>query len=116
MDDVLALGIDAKHSNEDAIAPFDRWIELYGDRIGLLGGFDMDFLCLKSEDEVYAAVLEQGAKFRSAARGYALGSGNSIPDYVPTANYLAMLRAARKLREQEIQGRLPDRGSRQSAS
>jgi uroporphyrinogen decarboxylase len=101
MEDIIETGIDAKHSNEDAIAPFERWIELYGDRIGLLGGFDMDFLCLKSEQEVYAAVLEQGSRFRSMARGYALGSGNSIPDYVPVENYLAMIRATQAIRNQE---------------
>jgi uroporphyrinogen decarboxylase len=32
---------------------------------------------------------------RTAARvGYALGSGNSIPDYVPAENFDAMRRAA----------------------
>ena len=101
MEDIMATGIDAKHSNEDTIAPFDRWIEEYGDRIGLLGGFDMDFLCTKSESEVYDSVLEQGRRFRATARGYALGSGNSIPDYVPVENYLAMIRAAQALRAEE---------------
>lgn len=101
MDEIISLGIDAKHSNEDAIAPFARWIKDYGDRIGLLGGFDMDFLCQKSAPEVYAAVLEQGSEFRRAARGYALGSGNSIPDYVPVENYLAMIRAAQAIRDRE---------------
>ncbi len=72
-----------------------------GDRIGLLGGFDMDFLCTKSESEVYDSVLEQGRRFRATARGYALGSGNSIPDYVPVENYLAMIRAAQALRAEE---------------
>lgn len=100
MDDVIALGIDAKHSNEDAIAPFDRWIGDYGDRIGLLGGFDMDFLCTRTPDEVYDRVLEDGRRFRRTARGYGLGSGNSIPDYVPTENYLAMLRAAHAIQEE----------------
>ena len=37
MEDLIGLGIDAKHSNEDQIAPFDRWIDLYGDRIGKQG-------------------------------------------------------------------------------
>ena len=32
MDDLIALGIDAKHSNEDEIAPFEVWIEKYNDR------------------------------------------------------------------------------------
>ncbi len=98
MEDVLALGIEAKHSNEDAIAPFDTWIERYGDRIALVGGFDLDVLCRHTPEEVYARVLEDGARFRAKARGYALGSGNSIPEYVPPENYLAMVRAGQQLR------------------
>jgi uroporphyrinogen decarboxylase len=98
MEDILATGVNAKHSNEDAIAPFETWIERYGSRIGLLGGFDMDFLCGKNASEVRAAVIEQGSRFRAMAKGYALGSGNSIPAYMPPENYLAMLDAAREIR------------------
>lgn len=101
MEDVITLGIDAKHSNEDAIAPFDRWITDYGDRIGLLGGFDMDFLCVNPPDVIYDKVREAGRRFRRSARGYALGSGNSIPDYVPVDNYLAMIRAGQALRQED---------------
>ena len=101
MDDVIALGIGAKHSNEDAIAPYSRWIELYSDRIGLLGGFDLDFLCSKTPDQVCAQITAQGTEYRRHARGYALGSGNSIPDYVPVENYLAMIRGAQAIRARE---------------
>lgn len=104
MDDFIVAGIDAKHSNEDAISPYDTWIERYADRIALLGGFDMGFLCESSPDIVFERVVEDGTRFRAAARGYALGSGNSIPDYVPVANYLAMLRGARRIRELEAGG------------
>ena len=45
-----------------------------------------------------------GAEYRRLARGYALGSGNSIPDYVPVDGYLAMIRAAQALREEEEHG------------
>ena len=102
MEDVIAIGIDAKHSNEDAIAPFDKWIELYGDRIGLLGGFDMDFLCQKSPEEIFESVVELGQRYRNTARGYARGSGNSLPDYIPPENYLAMVRGAQRIREIEM--------------
>jgi uroporphyrinogen decarboxylase len=101
MDDVIALGINAKHSNEDGIAPFDQWISLYGKKIGLLGGIDVDVLCQKSPAEVYAEVLEKGLRFRSNSKGYALGSGNSIPEYVPIEGYLAMIEAAKKIREMD---------------
>jgi uroporphyrinogen decarboxylase len=98
MEDVIALGIDAKHSNEDIIAPFNTWIERYNDRIGLVGGIDVDILCQKSPAEIVEDVYEKGRRFRDSARGYALGSGNSIPDYVPVEGYLAMLEGARKIR------------------
>ncbi len=98
MEDVIALGINAKHSNEDAIAPFDEWIERYGDRIGLLGGIDVDILCQTANEEIVSDVFEKGTRFRSNANGYALGSGNSIPDYVPVEGYLAMIEAAQKIR------------------
>jgi uroporphyrinogen decarboxylase len=102
MDEVIALGIDAKHSNEDAIAPFDRWIADYGNKIGLLGGFDMDFLCANKPDTIRAKVLELGKRYRNSAHGYALGSGNSIPDYVPPENYLALIHATQDLRQAEL--------------
>jgi uroporphyrinogen decarboxylase len=101
MEDAIALGINAKHSNEDAIAPFDNWIARYGDQIGLLGGIDLDILCRKAPAEIVEDVYAKGRRFRAKARGYALGSGNSIPDYVPVEGYLAMIEAARRIRTEE---------------
>ena len=101
MDDVIALGINAKHSNEDAIAPYDEWITRYNAHIGLLGGIDVDLLCQKAPAEITNDVYEKGRRFRAAARGYALGSGNSIPDYVPVDGYLAMIEGANRIRSEE---------------
>jgi uroporphyrinogen decarboxylase len=101
MEDAIAVGIDAKHSNEDAIGPFDTWIERYGSRIGLLGGIDVDIICQADPQAVFERVLELGTRFRRNARGYALGSGNSIPKYVPADGYLAMVRAAQAIRKSE---------------
>jgi len=101
MEDMIELGIDAKHSNEDNIAPFDDWITRYGDRIGLLGGIDLDLLCRESPDAIFNYVLESGTRFREQSNGFALGSGNSIPDYVPLEGYLAMVRAAQEIRSAE---------------
>ena len=101
MEDIIALGIDAKHSNEDQIAPFSEWIERYSDRIGLFGGFDLNLLILKDTDTVYRNVLEQGLMYRQKARGYGLGSGNSIPEYVPVDGFLAMIEAVKEIRRIE---------------
>jgi uroporphyrinogen decarboxylase len=101
MENMISIGIDAKHSNEDVIAPFEEWITLYSDRIGLLGGIDVDLLCMETAATIFKTVIEKGQKFRKQANGYALGSGNSIPEYVPVEGYLAMVRAAHHIRENE---------------
>jgi hypothetical protein len=101
MPDILANSIDAKHSNEDQIAPFDTWIEKYADKIGLFGGFDMNFLILNSYDDVFEKVLEKGVQFRAKANGYGLGSGNSIPDYMNIDGFNAMIDAVKEIRKIE---------------
>ena len=53
------------------------------------------------EDHAIAGVIEDGRRFRRTARGYALGSGNSIPDYVPVDGYLAMIEGVRVLRQED---------------
>jgi len=101
MESLIEVGIDAKHSNEDQIATFDRWIALYSSRIGLFGGIDVNTLCLNPYDEVYRKVLEDATQFRSMANGWGLGSGNSIAEYVPVDSFMAMIEAANKVRSNE---------------
>ncbi len=101
MEDLLATGIDAKHSNEDNIAPFHEWVIRYGDRICNLGGIDMNVLCLDTPEVIAQKVrktIEQNIDFG----GFALGCGNSIPDYIPVEGFYAMNKAANEYRlEQE---------------
>jgi len=101
MEHIIGTGIDAKHSNEDVIAAYDRWIEDYGDCIGMFGGIDTDRVCRMKPDDLYKFVIEEGTRFRTKAKGFALGSGNSIPDYVPVDGYLAMVKAAQEIRKRE---------------
>ncbi|HEY5586640.1 MAG TPA: uroporphyrinogen decarboxylase family protein [Ruminiclostridium sp.] len=98
MDEIIAVAkIDAKHSNEDQIAPFSEWVNRYGDKIGNFGGIDTDHLCRKNEQEIKEIVIEV-IGYSIGHGGFALGSGNSIPDYVPVQGYLAMVEAARASR------------------
>ncbi len=93
MDDVIdTIGYQAKHSYEDKIQPVEEAYEQYHHRIAILGGIDLDFVCRAEPAEIWersVAMLERA----SSRGGYALGSGNSIPGYVPVANYLAMIAA-----------------------
>lgn len=98
MDDIIsAARIDAKHSNEDQIAPFPVWVERYGKVIGLFGGVDMNALCTLPEVEIERYTWDLLSR-SSAQEGLAVGSGNSIPDYVPAAGYLAMVNTVREYR------------------
>jgi len=101
MEDIIHLGIDAKHSNEDQIAPFSVWIEKYAERIGLFGGFDMNLLIMNEYDYVFEKVRREGAQFRAMANGYGLGSGNSIPDYMKVEGFTAMIDAVKAIRQDE---------------
>lgn len=94
MDDVIDdMKYDAKHSFEDEIMPVEEVYEKRGDRIAILGGIDLDFLVRKSKEEIRSRSKNLLRQTRSRG-GYALGSGNSIPHYVPFENYFAMLSAA----------------------
>ena len=97
MEDLIAAGIDAKHSNEDQIALFPVWTERYGDRIGNFGGIDTDALCRLSKPEMREYISEVVAKSKGHG-GFAFGSGNSIPPYVPVEQFLTMNEVVRELR------------------
>jgi uroporphyrinogen decarboxylase len=101
MDDLIAAGIDAKHSNEDAICDFDRWIEAYNDRIALFGGIDMDIIDRSTPEEVYRITKELAAELRAKTKGFAFGTGNQIGPKTPPENFGEMLRALRDLRAEE---------------
>jgi uroporphyrinogen decarboxylase len=92
-DTIEDMKYDGRHSYEDSICPVEDFYEEYHHRIAVLGGIDVDFVCRSKPEEVFErskAMLE-----RAEGRGsYALGTGNSVPDYVPDENYFAMIRAA----------------------
>ena len=82
--------IDGKHSYENNIIPVQDFQSRYGSRIAVLGGLDLNILGASSPEDVRSqtrALIETcGGRGR-----YAIGSGNSIPSYVPVDNYLSMV-------------------------
>jgi uroporphyrinogen decarboxylase len=99
MDDIISgARIDAKHSNEDVISPYSRWINDYGNKIGNFGGLDTDVLCDSSSVDLVAYTTEIYRLCEAKGKGTAIGSGNSIPDYVSPSRYKLMLETVHKLR------------------
>jgi uroporphyrinogen decarboxylase len=103
MDDLIAdVRIDGKHSFEDAIMPVQEFQGRFGDRIAVLGGLDLNILSGGTAEEVgrHTRFLIETC----GARGrYAVGSGNSVPSYVPVENYLAMIGEAHRLDPRSLQ-------------
>ncbi|AQQ71627.1 methylcobalamin:coenzyme M methyltransferase [Limihaloglobus sulfuriphilus] len=96
MDDIISdIGYDAKHSYEDAIEPVEDFYERFGDKIAVLGGIDLDYLCTASETQIRDRCLKMLER-ASKRGGYALGTGNSVPHYVPKEKYYAMIDVIRK--------------------
>lgn len=94
MEDIIEdMRFDGKHSYEDNILPVEQAYERWGGRIGILGGMDLHFVISRPAAEVTARsrrMLERAAE----RGGYALGTGNSVPEFVPDEQYFAMTKAA----------------------
>lgn len=92
-DDIVDdMKFDGKHSYEDKILPVEQAYEQYKGRFAIMGGIDLDFVCRRTPEEVYRrskAMLERS----ESAGGFALGTGNSVPEYVPVENFIQLIRA-----------------------
>ena len=96
MDDLIEdVRIDGKHSFEDAIIDVEGFQEAYGDRLAALGGVDVNILAAGSPGDVRARTRRLIETCGPRGR-FAVGSGNSIPSYVPVKNYLAMVEEANR--------------------
>jgi len=84
------IKIDALHSFEDSCCPVTDYKRKYGDKLGIIGGVDVDKLCRLGEDNLRDYIRGILDVCMDGGR-YALGSGNSITNFVPVKNYLIML-------------------------
>lgn len=95
MEDLIGLvRIDALHAFEDQCCPVIEYKSDYGDRIGLIGGADMDKLARLDTKNLTIYLNEVLDKCMPGGR-YIFGSGNSICNFIPPENYLTMLEVGR---------------------
>ena len=93
IDDVVDnMKFDGRHSYEDTIVPVEEAYELWHDRVAILGGMDVDFIIRASHEEITKRCVAMLDRSRERG-GYALGTGNSVPEYIPQDNYIALLKA-----------------------
>ena len=95
LDDVIdfitdEIKVDGKHSFEDTIEDVRDVKKTYGRKTAIIGGIDVDFLCRAGEEDIRARVRDT-LDICQPGGGYCLGSGNSVANYIPLDNYLAMV-------------------------
>ena len=91
MNDIIyEIGYDAKHSYEDIIEPVESFYDRMAGKIAVLGGMDLDFVIRSPEKQIKKRCLNMLKKSEKIG-GYALGTGNSVPEYVPDEKYFAMI-------------------------
>jgi len=86
--------IDAFHSFQDVIIPVAEFVDRYGDKVAALGGVDMDKLGRMEEADLRTYV--RGILDKCMPGRFALGSGNTVANYIPVQNYLAMIDEAHR--------------------
>ncbi len=84
------IRIDAFHSFQDVIMPVWEFKAEYGKRVAALGGVDVDKLARYDQASLRRYVRRVLDRCMTGGR-YALGSGNTVTNYVPPENYLVML-------------------------
>ena len=68
MDDIIEdMGYDGKHSYEDGILPVEEAYDRWGDKIAILGGIDLDFVCRGTPQEIKKLVGQCWKKPKSRA-------------------------------------------------
>jgi len=87
--------IDAKQSFEEAITPVDEAKGIWGDRLTLLGGLDVDRIARADERTIrdYTRRILQACV---PGGGYCLGLGNWVTEYIPPDHYLWVLDEGRR--------------------
>jgi len=90
MDDLINdVHIDAFHSFQDVIIPVSEFLRRYGHSVAALGGIDMDKLARLEEEQLRSYVRRTLSQCMPGR--FALGSGNTVANYVAPENYLVML-------------------------
>ncbi|HXK44317.1 MAG TPA: uroporphyrinogen decarboxylase family protein [bacterium] len=90
LDIIIETGFNALHPIEPESMDISHVRKLVDKKLALIGNVCVHTLATGTKQDVINLVMERIEKYGKEG-GYALGSSNSIPNYVPIENYLTML-------------------------
>ncbi len=96
LDDIAESGITTLHPIEPKVMDIVEVKRKYGHKLSLIGNLDLNYLLPFGTTEEVDAEVRRLIRQVGPGGGYAVGSGNSVTEYVPVANFNAMRVAAFK--------------------
>ncbi len=103
MDDMVESGFRAVHPCEPSSMDIIELKKTYGGKLCVCGNIDLDStLTLGTPEEVEEEVKER-IRTLAPGGGYCCGASNSVPEYVPYDNYIAMIDTVKKHGKYPIQ-------------
>lgn len=89
MEDLITIGFEAIHPIDPTSMDINEVKEKVGKKVGILGNIHTDLLATGTSEEV-CELTKKRIKEIGPGGGYALGSGNSVPNWAKFENYQAM--------------------------
>jgi len=90
MDDIIAAGFNAFNPVEPLAMDIVALKERVAGRLALIGNVDLSYTLTRGTPAEVEAEVKQLIHALAPGGGFGLASANSIPDYVPWANFVAM--------------------------
>jgi uroporphyrinogen decarboxylase len=95
LDDLIAIGFDAIHPIDPTAMNIREVKEKVGRKLGIMGNIHTDLLARGTPAEV-RDLTKKTIREVAPGGGFALGSGNSVPEWARFENYQAMRETALK--------------------
>ncbi len=90
LDDIVAAGFNAIHPIEAEAMDIEKVREMVGPKVCLIGNVSLAYTLTCGTPADVTAEAKRLLQRMAPGGGYCISSGNSIPDYVPYENYMAL--------------------------
>jgi len=91
--DIIACGFDGLNPIEPPAMDINEVKRQYGSKISIIGNIDLGYTLTRGTPDEVRAEVRQRIRALAPGGGYAVASSNSVPEYVPLANFNAMREA-----------------------
>jgi uroporphyrinogen decarboxylase len=93
VEDIIGCAFDGLNPIEPPAMDINAVKQQYGKRISIIGNIDLGYTLTRGTPDEVRAEVRQRIRDLAPGGGYAVSSSNSVPEYVPLANFNAMREA-----------------------